>query len=334
MRNKKFNKLISALLVALGLFSSASICAAAAQIDALSVIDNKVYASISGGDATLFAAEYDGGLLSDAFFAKSSEGYVELPVGNGNEYKLFLWDRESLAPVSCSYNLIDGKAYAHNSSKALPELFSFNEEDSVTVVASISETELTGFKAGEEISIPLANNVHVFGLSDNIADVTPGSVVFIGESTDGKCAAIQLLATIGTPVNGETFKSHFGVYDDLFGTGKYSNVVGEMFGKMGTTMQVKIDSEGTKETCQFTSTKTMCYKVNISVSEDGVSVSCDGGKVNASPSIFGDTSKEHNYLYLRRNNETGKITQCVYYIVSKNLDFTDPDYPIEPFGKK
>lgn len=214
------------------------------------------------------------------------------------------------------------------------DYYSFNEDDDVLVVSYISDNCLEGFKAGEEVSYEIIPGVKVCGISKEFSDITPGSVVFVGETEDGKCAAIQLLATIGAPVNGDLFQSHIGVYDDSFGTGKYTNIVGEMFSKSGIRMQVKIDSEGTKESVAFASTKTLCYKVEVAVSEEGVTVSCEGKKVSTTPSIFEGTDTHYNYLYLRKNNETGKITQCVYYTVSKNLDFTGGGEYTKPFDEE
>lgn len=326
MRNKKFNKLISTFLAALGLVSSVSICAAAAQIDALSVIDNTVYASISDGDATLFVAEYNEGVLSDAFFADSSDGKVELKIGTAAEYKLFLWDRESLAPVSCTYNLINGKAYAEGSNEALPEhsapTYSFNQEDNVTIIASVSETELKGFKAGEEISLPLADSVEVLGLSDSIEDITPGSVVLTATDASGNCAAIELLSTFGDPVSPDTFISHYGIYDASDGSTRYKNIVTRLVQKSGTEFKTVFDDSNVKYTYNFKSSKTPCYRIGITVENNISTVSCRA--LTAGDKISESTTYYYTYIYLRYDSLNEKVIEAVAYNVPKNLNF-NPD---------
>ncbi|MGM9550722.1 MAG: hypothetical protein ACI3XA_00520 [Clostridia bacterium] len=326
---KKLNKLIVAALSVFSLFFSISICASAAQIDMLSMIDNTIYASTSGEELTFFAAEYSDGLLVDVFFKDSSAGYVELEVGNATEYKVFLWDRTSLAPVSCTYKLVDGVAYTSEGEKVPPyesTSYTFNQEDNVTVVSSISESELKGFKAGAEVTYPLAGNVTVLGLSNNIEDVVPGSVVLIATDQAGRCNAIELLASLGIPVNPENFEKSYGVHYPSDGSEKYRNIVTDMYSKSGSKLCTYIlDEEGNKTYYSFESNASMCYRIGIAMDGSVPVITCTGNKISAYPSIFEKTTYYHNYLYLRYNAQTDRVKECVFYCVPKDFDPTKGD---------
>ncbi len=339
-----FKKLLVASLAAMALLFSASICALGAQIDSLSIVDDMLYASVDAENSRIYVAEYSEGLLSDVFFKDVPEnGQVELSVNGDAEYVVYVWDKDSLAPVCSFYKIIDGRAYMDNSDTPVPEYsfsdYTFNQEDNVFIVSSITSETITGFKAGEETNYNLTDNVTVLGLSDKFDDITPGSVVLIGTNAIGDCAAIELLASIGTadePVDLNTFESGFGVHAASDGSTKYQNIVTEMYSKNGSKLTTfKFDENGEKiyevvdgekkavtETYTFQQDRNMCYRVGIALDiESNVPIiSCTGNKISTYPSIFENTSKYHNYLYLRYNTETGKLVECVYYCVPKDFN--------------
>lgn len=321
----KFKKLLVASLALAASVFFASICAYAAQIDSLSIVDNTIYATATAENSRLYAAEYNGGLLSDVFFKDISEdGSVELPVGEASEYTLYLWDKETLAPVSATYKLTDGVAYMEGSSTPVPEYdfsaYSFNQDDNVMVVSEISTSKIKGFKGGEEVTYVLTDSVTVVGLSDSIADVVPGSVVLIGTTKAGECGAIELLASIGIPVNQEVFEGHFGVYNPSDGSTKYQNIVTEMFAKSGNKLTTFILNETGGKTAYTFEQKSPCHRVGIAMLGDTPIITATNQKIDDYPSIFEKTNEYHNYLYIRYDTEKGKAVECVYYCVPKNFD--------------
>ncbi len=283
------------------------------------------------------AAEYDGGLLSDVFFADISDGNLVLPIGEASEYELFLWGRESLAPISATYKLKDGKAYAQDSTIPLPEYefpaYSFNQDDNVMIVSSISSEGIAGFKGGVETSYNMADSVTVLGISENISDVAPGSVVLIGTNTMGECAAIELLASIGIPVNQSNFEDDFGVYSPSDNSTRYKNIVAEMQSKSGRKITAYNPPDITKTTYLFESTATPCYRVGIAMNGDAPVISVTQKKVSDT-GVFQGTDKYHNYLYLRYDTSKtgsyttggqtvytdGVITECVFFCVPKDFN--------------
>lgn len=337
----KIKKLLIASMATATFVFSASICASAAQIDSLSVVDNTIYASVSAESARLYVAEYDEALLSDAFFADISEdGNVELTIGEASDYKLFLWDKDSLAPVSVPYNLVEGRAYLEGSTTPVPEYefsdYAFDLEDDVMIVSSVSEAEIKGFKAGVETSYALTGNVTVLGLSDAFSDVVPGSVVLIGTNKAGNCSAIELLASMGIPVDPANFTDDFGFYKASDGSEKYQNFVNEMYSKSGPKMSIfSLDEGGNRlededgkvltTQYQFASSGILCYRVGIAMDGDTPIISISSSKVSATqyttpPSVFEGTHTHHNYVYLRYNTEKERITQCVVYCVPKDFN--------------
>lgn len=330
----KIKKLLIALSLIAILGFSASICANAAQIDCLSIADGVLYAQVDGENARLYAVELDKGLLSDVFFADvAADGNVELPVGKASEYVLYLWDRDSLAPVSCVYNVKDGIAYAEGTSTKVPAYdfsgYSFNQEDAVMVVSEISDTEIKGFKAGVETTYSLTDSVTVLGLSDTISSVVPGSVVLIGTNKAGNCAAIELLASMSVDVNEEAYRADFGVYKPSDGSTKYENIVSVMFSKSGS----KLKLENKNGPAYLFDSDTKCYRVGLALMGDSPVVSVSEHSVS---DAFKSTAEFNNYVYLRVNTEKSKtysgtvydklITQCIIYSVPKELVFPDdPD---------
>lgn len=327
---QKFKKFVVTSLAVLALFLSLSVCSLAATIDKLSVVDNTIYASVSESNVALFAAEYNEGSLTSAFFAESDDsGYIELSIGDAEEYKLFLWDRNTLAPVSCRYKLSNGVAYTEGGDKVPPyerSSYYFNQDDNVMVVSEISSDYIKGFKGGSEVTYSLSKDVVVLGRSDSMADVVPGSVVLIGTDKTGNCSAIELLASLGIPVDPANFENKVGIYDPCDGSGQYKNIVTEMFSKSGTNITTFLsDENGEKISYSFESGSSMCYRIGIAMDGDTPVISCAGSKISTYPSIFESTAGYHNYLYLRYNAETGKVKECVFYCVPKDFDPTKGD---------
>ncbi len=327
MKKKQIKKLLITSFAVVASVFSVSICAQAAQIEALSVVDNTIYAKVNAENARLYAAEYNGGLLSDAFFGDiDSDGNIELPIGTASDCALFLWDKESLAPISVTYELRDGMAYPKGEETPVPEYefssYSFNQDDAVMIVSSISDTEITGFKAGVETTYSFTDEVTVLGLGASIDEVVPGSVVLIGTNALGKCAAIELLATVGIPVDLDVFKANYGVYSPSDGSDRYLNVVDVMFGK-GSNVVTLREKYGAKY-C-FESVNTICYRVGIAMDGDTPVITYKSDKVYPT-TLFENTASYNNLLYLRVDKEKsnanydGLVTQCVIYCIPKNFN--------------
>ncbi len=336
----KIKKLLVASSAIAALVFSASICASAdAQIDNLSRVDNTIYAKVSAENARLYAVAHGEGLLSDVFFKDiGDDGNVELPVGEASEYELYLWDKESLAPISAPYNLVGDKAYAEGSDIPLPEYgfsvdenaYTFNQEDDVMIVSAIDENQIKGFKAGVETTYVLTDEITVVGLSDNIADVVPGSVVLIGTNSKGECAAIELLASMGLPINEELFKSSYGVYTPSDGSTQYENVVSIVFSKSGG--RITAGTSDSKKTYLAQSNSLKCYRVGIAMDGDTPVISCSEKLISGTGenAPIKSTSEYSNYIFLRIDTEQSKtyggttyeglITQCIIYSVPKNFD--------------
>ena len=307
----------------------------------MSVVDNTLYAQVNAENARLYVASHSEGLLVDAFFCDiAPDGKVELPIGNASEYKMYLWDRDSLAPISSAYVIKDGRAYASESDTAIPEYnltsYSFNQEDDVMIVSAISDTEIKGFKAGVETTYALNDNITVLGLSDKIADVVPGSVVLIGTNSKGECAAIELLASMGIPVNPDNFKADYGVYNPSDGSTKYRNILTELYSKSGSKVTTHNLPDTTKTTYYFESGNVQCYRVGIAMNGDTPVITYTGNNVSAL-GLFENTAKFSQHMYLRLDTEKTKkvtvnvdgvnteqevnvVTQCVFYCVPKNFD--------------
>ena len=328
----KIKKLLIASLATASLIFSASICASAdAQIDSLSVVDNTIYAHVNAENARLYAVDCSEGLLSDAFFTDvDSSKDIELPIGTASEYELFLWDKDSLAPVSAPYKLVEGRAYPEGSQTPLPEFvfssdegsYTFDQEDDVMIVSAISNEQITGYKAGVLTTYSLVEDVAVVGLSDKLTDVVPGSLVLTGVDKNGNCAAIELLASIGLPVDREAFEEDFGVYAASDKSTKYKNIVDVMASKSGSVITLRT-LQGAKYA--FESLSVPCYRVGIAMDGETPVITYTVKPVSEpkDTSVFADTSKYYNYVYLRLNTEASKtisgktydgvITQCILY---------------------
>ena len=205
--------------------------------------------------------------------------------------------------------------------------YTFNQEDNVTIVSSVTGEYIKGFKAGEEVEYTLSETVTLMGLAQSMEDVVPGSVILTGVNADGDVAAIELVASLGLPIDPDGFEEDFGVHDAADGSTKYKNVVTEMFSKSGSKITTQNLPDTTKTTYKFESTSAMCYRVGIAMDGDTPVITAKGNKISTYPSIFESTAEYHNYLYLRYNSETGKVKECVFYCVPKNLDFSgDGEY--------
>ena len=150
----------------------------------------------------------------------------------------------------------------------------------------------------------------------------PGCVILTAENQAGDVAAIELLASLGLPINPAAYEADFGVYDASDGSSKYKNVVTEMYSKSGSKVTCHNLPDTTKTTYKFESSSSMCYRVGIAMNGEKPVITATGSKISTYPSIFESTAEYHNYLYLRYNSETGKVKECVFYCVPKELDFT------------
>ncbi|MBQ8541190.1 MAG: hypothetical protein IJ435_06920 [Clostridia bacterium] len=205
--------------------------------------------------------------------------------------------------------------------------YTFDQEDNVTIVKSIENGYITGIKAGEEVTYSLADAVTVMGLAESMEDIVPGCVIMVGYNKNEDVAAIELLASLGLPINPESFEADFGVYDASDGSTKYKNVVTEMYSKSGSKITAQNLPDTTKTAYRFESSSSMCYRVGIAMSGDTPVITATGSKITTYPSIFENTSKYHNYLYFRYNSETERVKECVFYCVPKDLDFSgDGEY--------
>ncbi len=205
--------------------------------------------------------------------------------------------------------------------------YTFNQEDNVTIVSEVTKDYIKGFKAGEEVTYNLADVVTVLGRAEAFSDIVPGSVILTGENKDGDCAAVELLASLGMPINSANFEADFGVHNASDGSTKYKNVVTEMYSKSGSKITCQNLPDTTKTTYKFESTSSMCYRVGIAMENSVPVITAKGSKISTYPSIFESTAEYHNYLYLRYNNELGKVKECVFYCVPKDLDFSgDGEY--------
>lgn len=205
--------------------------------------------------------------------------------------------------------------------------YTFDQEDSVTIVKSIENGYITGIKAGEEVTYSLADTVTVMGLAESMEDIVPGCVIMVGYNKNEDVAAIELLASLGLPIDPESYEADFGVYDASDGSTKYKNVVTEMYSKSGSKVTCQNLPDTTKTAYRFESASSMCYRVGIAMDGNTPVITITEGKVTANPSIFGNTSKYHNYLYMRYNSETERVKECVFYCVPKDLDFSgDGEY--------
>lgn len=205
--------------------------------------------------------------------------------------------------------------------------YTFNQEDNVTIVKQVTADTITGIKGGEDVTYSLADTITIMGLAKSMDDIVPGCVIMVGTNSDGDVAAIELLASLGFPINPTLYESSFGIYTAADGSSKYQNIVTEMFSKSGTKITCHNLPDTTKTVYRFETTSSMCYRVGIAVDNGTPVITAKGNKISTYPSIFENTSLYHNYVYFRYNTESGKVKECVFYCVPKDLDFTgDGEY--------
>lgn len=294
-------------------------------------VDGKMTARTTGNGA------YTGDLFFDIASSVNDDGSANVVItplgedkGFGNKVAISSWWQDY---IRVNNNNTEAKEYisdvklengvlSFKFTVPVVNEYTFNQEDNVTVVSEITSEYIKGFKAGEEVSYKLSKAVVVMGISESLADVVPGSVVLIAENTQGECGAIELLASLGMPIDPEKFEDDFGVHDAADGSTKYKNVVTELFEKVGTKLTCQNLPDTTKTVYDFESKSSMCYRIGIAMDGDTPVVTATGSKISKYPSIFEDTVKYHNYLYLRYNSETGKVKECVFYCVPQDLDFT------------
>ncbi len=209
---------------------------------------------------------------------------------------------------------------------ALPEStdYSFNQDDSVTVVSEVAKDYIKGFKAGEEVTYPLSETVTVMGLAKTMKDVVPGSVIMVGCNKDNEVAAVELLASIGIPVDPDIFEASFGVYNAGDGSSKYKNIVSQVTAKSGSRVTCQNLPDTTKVVYRFESTSSMCYRVGIAMSGDTPEITV---KSEAIKNGFSGADNDNYYAYLRYDSTTERVKECVYYCVPEDFDFSgDGEY--------
>lgn len=205
--------------------------------------------------------------------------------------------------------------------------YTFDQEDNVTIVSEITKEYIKGYKEGSLVTYDLEEAINVMGLAQTMEDVVPGSVILVGYNTNGKVSAVELLATLGLPINPKEFEENYGVYDASDGSSKYKNIVSQMFSKSGSKLVCQSLPDTTKTTYRFESSNSMCYRVGIAMDGEVPVITATGKKISTYPSIFESTAEYCNYVYLRYNSETERVKECVFYCVPKNYDFTgDGEY--------
>lgn len=194
--------------------------------------------------------------------------------------------------------------------------YKFNQEDNVMIVSSVTEDEISGYEAGVLKTYPLSDEVDIWGLGTSMDDIVPGCVVLLGKTDEGVCGGIELLASIGIPVDPDVFEADFGVYTPTDGSTKYKNVVNSLFAKSRLKITCKDQT-----VYNFKNSSVPCYRVGIAMSGETPVITVKEGM------NFESTSEYDHYMYLRCDTATGKIVQCVFYCVPKNLDFSgDGEY--------
>lgn len=183
------------------------------------------------------------------------------------------------------------------------EKYLFDQTENVMIVGSVSDKEITGFRGGEAVSYEFNGRIDVMGLSDNRDDIMPGAVILPALDANGKCGAVDILA-----LPGERMAEYYGVHEPSDGSQTYSNIVGRYSGKDGTTVKVFFPPEQEKTNYVFTSRKSKYYRFSNADGETKVT------QYNISNKDGIPQTSEYNvYIYMRYNNETGRVTEAVMY---------------------
>jgi hypothetical protein len=304
-----------------------SVCAQAAQIESLSVENGVLRATISGDDVAVYAADYEGALLSDVFFeAADDNGYVEINVGDKDELTVYLWNKETLSPLSLPYSVKDGRATVEGSDSPIPAYssYEFDQTENIVIVKSVSDELITGWQSGVEKDFPITKDVTVVGISDDFADVVPGSVILPSVPQNGKSSAVELIASIGIPVNSpDVINESLGVRSTFDNFDGVENVFSRFYRWSNATsstpsIQVRISSGSDLAVYTF-SKNCPVYKFNIETDEsDNPVYSLTTGLITTKNILLG--SSYYNYIYMRYNENSGLVSEAVVYSVPRNYD--------------
>lgn len=326
MRCEKFKKLLLAAFVFAVLFFSFTVCAFGAGIESLSAECGVLRARVSGENAALYAVRYNGAALADIFFAEAdADGSIEMNIDEGEGYSLYLWNKVTLSPLSLPYSLKDGRAYAEGSSEPVPAYtaYTFDQDVNVVVVSSVSDTLITGYQAGVEQSFPLSSSVTVLGRSDKFEDIVPGCVILPSVPVNGEYNAIELLASIGIPVDPDLFKNSIGTYAPADGSTAYRNIISKFYSRPTSLCIDAYDdpSLSSKTRYTFENQHSKVHKVGIAVDDDGnVDVSVTSTNISSSATPFESTFAYSNYVYLRYRESDSRVTEAVLYCVPTNFN--------------
>ena len=368
MTNRKLKKLLIVSLMASAFFLVFSICSYAAQIESLSVSDGLLRATLSEGNVRLYVADYDESVLSVAFFAKPNEsGYVELEIGSADDCSIYLWEAASLKPLSEPYSLKGGRAYAKGSLEPVPEYtvsdpkpddpkFVYDQSMGVVIVSSVSETELKGYQNGAEVSFKLSDEIGVVGYADSLDNVLPGYIVLPALNDEGICGEIDVMMTLAlagrTNDKGKPYyvtdplsvSDKFGSHKPSDGSEEYINIVAEYVKDSLSVEDLSLKvNDGTDEvTYTFDSASSPIRRITLKNSKGITNVTLDNSTVSGKSlfrlSKLGSYYYYYNYLFLRYNTKTGRVTEAVLMCPHTSFGETtqDPDYSpwyrLEPDG--
>ncbi len=203
------------------------------------------------------------------------------------------------------------------------EKYVFDQTERVMIVGNMENGTITGFRGGESVSYVLAEKAEVMGLSNNIEDITPGTVILPALTKTGECGAVEILA-----LPGDKMGEHYGVYDASDGSGVYQNVVSRYYAKSGTTLRVTFPPESEKIKYEFESSASKYYSIS---SVDGQTTM---KQYNISNKLGFPSAVENNvYIYLRYDSERNVVTEGVVFATPKNINPGAGDGEYSPIYK-
>ncbi len=203
------------------------------------------------------------------------------------------------------------------------EKYVFDQSEKVMIVGNMENGTITGFRGGEKVSYTLAERVDMIGLSDNIADITPGTVILPALTKTGECGAIEILA-----LPGDKMAEHYGVYDAADGSGVYQNIISRYYLKNGTTLGVTFPPESGTVRYNFESTASKYYTIS---SVDGQTSMKSYYIANGSG--IPKASENNVYIYLRYDSERGVVTEGVIFSTPRNINPGAGDGEYSPIYK-
>lgn len=322
---KRNRKLLSALAVALVLLLLFSICANAAQIDSLSVRNGILDAYVTGlseadaANAKLYAvSEEVDGVVSVANSYSITDGKAEGTADclDGKNGKIYVWNAGTLSPLMLDYDLIDGRAYAKDSEVSAPQ-------SSVILVCEVSGGTLKGYEAGCEVQYTFADSVEVTGISNNISDVQPGSVVSPLFNREGCIVSLEILTSLGEENDDAVLKAYCGEHDAADGSERYKNIVGVYYSALLNTITVRFvgdEFEDGDEQHKY-AIESSAVRYVVHMSDDGA---VDAVDVNADWSALSEIDESNLvYVYLRYDTVDNVINEAVFYYFSEDADITD-----------